>query len=153
MVDVSKLQFLSADEIDKVVAVGSFSIFNGGPSGTSYAGSDSLVQNAIPNPYKKKCMVRYRWKMDSGDWNSMDTIMEYAFRVNATAWGGPISDPIPGTLGAVAIGTNDNQIRFVTVNGHHSDVAYTGTAMSPGPDSFVGYSHTFYFEYALMEID
>ncbi len=146
------LQFISEDEIDKVIAVGTRTITNSGPSGTSYAGSDRIVETPITNPTGKKCLIRYRWKLDNGNFNSPDTKLLGAFTVDATAWGGPVSDPQPKMVAATAMGCSASSIIFRTLNGDHSNVTYTGTAMSPGPDSFSGTSHDFTFEYALVEI-
>lgn len=151
--DVDLLQFVSEDEIDKVVATGSITISNSGPSGTNYATSGRIVENSVPNPYGKKCMVRFRWTNNYIDYNSPDTIIQYAFTVDATAWGGPVSDPIPGVQGAVAAGCSASAIKFRTYNGLHGNVAYTGTAMSPGPDSFSGVPLDFHIEYVLLEVD
>lgn len=152
MINPDILQFVSEDEIDKVVATGTISVVNSGPSGTSYSGSDRIVDGTRTNTYGKKCLVRYRWKIDSGDFNSPDTQLLGSFTVDATAWGGPVSDPLPKTNAATAVGCSATDIVFRTLNGDHGNVTYTGTAMSPGPDSFSGTSHTFTFEYALVEI-
>lgn len=151
--DPDILQFISADEIDKVVATGSIVIANSGPSGTSYATSDRVVESTVPNTYGKKCLVRYRWSIDGVNFNSPQTIMGYDFTIDATAWGGPVSDPQPGVIAATAIGCNASVVKFRTLNGHHGNVTYTGTAMSPGPDSFSGVPHDFTFQYALLEIE
>jgi hypothetical protein len=153
MADINLLEFLSSNEIDKVVQQGDISIVNGGPTGTSYAVSDRIVETSVANNYKKKCLVRFRWSVDGDDFNSSDSVLEYAFVVDTTAWGGPVSDPMPGTLGAVAVGVSADNILFRVLNGHHSNVAYTGSAMSPGPDSFVGYSHTYRIQYAVLELE
>jgi len=150
--DPDILQFVSLDEIDKVVAVGSILISNGGPSGTSYATSGRVVEQVRTNTYGKKCIVRFRWTTNYVDYNSPDAIPGYAFTVDATAWGGPVSDPLPGVHSAVALGCSASQIKFRTYNGLHGNVAYTGTAMSPGPDSFSGVPLDFYIEYALVEV-
>lgn len=150
--NVDVLQFISEDEIDKVLATGTIQIFNGGPSGTSYAGSDNITQQTVTNTTGKKCLIRYRWKIDNENFNSPDTQLLGAFTVDATAWGGPVSDPLPKTVAATAMACTRTLIVFRTLNSDHSNVTYTGTAMSPGPDSFTGSPHTFTFEYALVEI-
>jgi len=151
--NVKKLQFVSLDAIDKVVASGTEVITNNGPSGSSYATSDSIVERTIANPYGKRCLVRFRWKTEDSDFTSPQSIVEYAYTVDATAWGGPVSDPIPGTKAAVSIGISATEIKIRTINGHHSNVAYSGTAMSPGPDIYSAIAHVFTVEYALFEVD
>lgn len=151
--DPNILQFVSDDEIDKVVHTGTIVIANSGPFGSSYATSDRIVETTVPNPYKKKCLIRYRWSIDGVNFNSPETILSYGFTIDATAWGGPVSDPNPGVIGATALYASNEDIGFRTLNGHHGNVTYTGTAMSPGPDSFSPIAHDFTIQYALLEID
>lgn len=153
MIDYDLLEFVSSAEIDKIVDQGDISIVNSGPFGTSYAGSDRIVQIDTPNHYGKPCLVRFRWSIDGNPFNSPETMLSYAFTVDATAWGGPVSDPLPGVVAACAVGVNAGGVLFRTVNGHHTNVAYTGTAMSPGPDNFSPISHTFRIQYVLLELD
>lgn len=151
--DPDILQFISEDEIDKIVAVGNITIANGGPSGTSYATSGRIVESVRTNTYGKKCLVRFRWTVNYIDFNSPDAVLGYTFTIDATAWGGPVSDPQPGVQAAVAVGCSNGQIKFRTYNGLHGNVTYTGTAMSPGPDSFAGVPLDFYIEYVILEVD
>lgn len=153
MINFDLLEFVSSAEIDKVVDQGDITIVNSGPSGTSYAGSDRIVQTSTVNRYGKPCLVRFRWSIDGNPFNSPETMLSYSFTVDATAWGGPVSDPLPGVLAACAVGVNSSGVLFRTINGHHGNVTYTGTAMSPGPDSFTGISHTFRIQYVLLELD
>lgn len=152
-IDRNKLQYLSIDANDKVVYENSITISNSGPSGSNYSTSDKIVSQSIANPYGKKCMVRFKWKLDNDDYNSQDTVLEYSFAIDATAWGGPILPADPGCKGAVSVGISDTEITFRTNNGHHGTVTYTGTAMTPGPDSYTAVPHDFTIEYALYEVD
>lgn len=146
--DVDKLQYYSGYPNDKVVYEGSIVIANSGPSGPTYGGSDKIVVQSTPNPYGKKCMVRFKWKIDSGFFVSQDTVQEYSFAIDATAVGGPVLDGEPGTMGAVAVGTDDDNIYFRVNNGHHGTVVYTF-----GDDVFTAIPHDYTIEYALYEVD
>lgn len=151
--DPDILQLISEDEIDKVVDSGTVVISNAGPTGSSYATADRIVETSVANIYGKKCLVRFKWSIDGSNYNSPQTVLGYSFTVDATAWGGPVSDPLPGVIGAVAVGVSASSVKFRTLNGHHGNVTYTGTAMSPGPDSYTPVSHDFTFKYVLLEID
>ena len=151
--DRDKLQFVTVDPNDKVVYEDEFDFSVSGPSGASYATSDHIYETTIPNPYLKKCMVRFKWCIVGEDYVSQDTIQEYSFAIDATAWGGPVLPADPGCKGAVSMYVDDNLIGFRINNGHHGTVTYTGTAMSPGPDSFTGIDHTYRVKFALYEVD
>lgn len=146
--DRDKLQYYSGDPNDKVVVEGTIDIYNAGPSGPSYATSDSIVSESIPNPHGKKCMVRFKWKIDSEDYVSQDTIQEYSFAIDATFLGGPILPADPGCKGAVSVKVTDTTITFRTNNGHHGTVVYTA-----GDDAYTAVPHTYTIEYALYEVD
>lgn len=146
--DRDTLQFYSGDPIDKIVYQNTRQVYNAGPSGPSYGNSDSIVTETIVNPYGKRCMARFRWRVDAEDWQSQDTVLEYSFSIDATALGGPILPADPGCKGAVAMGVSDGNIFFRTNNGHHGNVVYTA-----GPDVYTPIPHTYTFEYALYEVD
>lgn len=146
--DRDKLQYYSGDPNDKVVYEGTQVVENSGPSGPFYGNSDNITTETIPNPYGKKCMVRFRWKIDNEDYVSQDTVQEYSFAIDATALGGPILPADPGCKGAVAVGVDANNIYFRTNNGHHGTVVYTF-----GDDVYTAIPHDYTIEYALYEVD
>lgn len=145
--DVDKLNFLGTELIDKVVYDNVKSARNSGPSGSSYSSSDNITVVTADNPYGKKCLLNYRWSIDGVNFNSPETILEYSFTVDATALGGPVSQPITGYKAAVAVGCSANTIYFQLFNGWHGNVVYTA-----GADQYTAFPLDFTVEYALKEI-
>lgn len=145
--DITKLNFLGTEPIDKVVFDDKITSRNTGPSGAFYNTSDNIQVVTVDNPYDKKCLVNYRWSIDGVNFNSPETILEYSFTVDARALGGPISDPITGYKAAVAVGVSASSVIFQIFNGYHGDVTYTF-----GNDVYAAFPLDFTVEYALKEV-
>lgn len=146
-----KLNFLGTDPIDKVVVSDALPIRRtvAGPSGHFYTGSDNIQVITADNPYKKKVLCDYKWSVDNGaTFNSPETILKYSFTVDATALGGPVSDPITGFKAAVDVGVDANSVYFQLFNGWHGNVTYT-----LGDDVFSSFPQDFLVEYVLFEVE
>lgn len=148
MANLDLLQFIGKELADKVVGQGSLSIVTSGPSGPLYNTSDQIVQREVANPYGKLCFLRYRWNIDNTEWNAPEYEERYAFTVDASIFGGPVSDPIPGIVGAVAGGVSADNILFEVINGHHGNVTYT-----LGDDLYTPVPHTFNIEWVLFTLE
>lgn len=142
------LEYYSGDAIDKIVYQDTINLSMPAPVGYYYTDSDQIVEQTVPNPYGKACMVRFKWRIDGGNNNAQDAVLQYSFSIDASPLGGPVNPAEPGCLGAVVVGVNATEIRFRAINGHHSNVTYT-----TGADSFTGYAHTFTIDYVLYEVD
>lgn len=139
--DVDILSFISQFPIDKIAWVDSITIVNSGPT---YAGEDlqraKIVSTTKSHPVGRPCFIRARFRLDSGDWQDMNTILYYMFTV--TAFGSVLDNRIA----QMSIGCNATDVYFRTANGHHSDVSGTG------PFSYTTFSHTFEIQYVLYEM-
>lgn len=145
--DYDKILFSTAYPIDKVVASGSDS-FNVNFTVTPfYNNSGTVQQDSIPNTYGKAGLIRFAWSLDNTNFYSPETILEYAFNIDASAIGGPSTNTVNGVEGSVAMASDGGNIYFISYNGHHSNVAFTF-----GNDSYSGINHTFYYKWALFEV-
>lgn len=148
MVDYDKILYSTLYPIDKVVDTGEFSHTLAAPSAAFYNNSDTLKTDTIANPYGKKCMVRFAWSLDNINFYPPETLVEYSFIIDASALGGPSSTPINGTKGAASMGADATSLYFTSLNGYHGNVTYTF-----GNDVFVGIAQTFYYKWAIFEIE
>lgn len=146
--DYDKILFSTAYPIDKVVASGSNS-FNVNFTATAfYNNAGTIQQDTIANPYGKAAFIRFAWSLDNINFYAPETILEYAFNINASAVGGPAVTTVNGVEAAVCMGNDSSNIYFVSYNGHHGNVAFTF-----GNDSYSGINHTFYYKWAMFEVD
>lgn len=147
--DINAAYFDSRFPIDKLVRPPESATFQmAAPAAPFYNDSDNLQTFTLPNPYGKRCLVRYVWNVDGVNDNAPDTILRYAFTVDATAIGGGVSSPNEGIKAACAMGVSDSLLFFQLLNAWHSNVTYT-----LGNDVFTGFAQTFRITYALYEIN
>lgn len=146
--DPDKLNFNGNDPIDKIVYEGTVTGHNSGPSGSSYVGSDNITVVTAQNPYGKRTLCNYKWSIDGTNYNNPQTVLYYSFTVDASFFGGPVSDPIPGTKAGVAVGVGAQTITFQLFNGWHGNVTYTA-----GDDSYTSNPLDFTVKYTLFEVE
>lgn len=142
-----KLRFYSPDSIDKIVAKGK-GVFVVNPGENANSTSARIVESRIPNPYKKRGFVRYRWKTNAIDWQKSSTRVPFGFNFDASPVGGPAFNPLYGLKAAVSVGASDTEIVFRTANGWHNDVTQT-----MGGEVYSPISQTFEIEWALFAIE
>lgn len=147
MVDRTKLNYYSADSIDKIVADGSIVITNDGDTGTDYYWAN-IVTDTDANPYGRAGLIRARWSIDGGvNWQGLDSQIVYAYTVNTEAGdpGHPASTTLGGLDSAISVGCDTDTIYFRTANGKHGTVTGTTTP------SYTPTSRTFIIEYWMYE--
>lgn len=142
-----ELQFYTGDPIDKIVQELTIeNITNNGA--TSSPQKAKIVTKNIVNPYGKKCFVRGRWSIDGGStWNTFTRRPRYNFVFNYSGMFGTFSSDGFGLQAAVSIGVSDSEIKFVTANGYHGDVAQDDVS-----DTYTPISLDFIIEYTLFEV-
>lgn len=145
--DVTKLNFYSGDPIDKGVSSGTVTFTNDGNTGTT-SQIAKIQTDTIPNPYGKKCFVRFVWSLDGKNFNTPDTQFLYGFTIHVTT-PSSTTPPLQGLQAAVSVGASDSTLYFVTGNGFHGNVT---RATSGSADSYTPISQTFTFKYELIEI-
>lgn len=146
--DYDKILFSTQYPIDKVVHTGSGSYTVPFTVTPFYNNSGTLQTDSISNPYGKKAFIRFAWSIDGVNYNAPETKLEYEFNINATAIGGPATNTTNGIAVAAAMGCDASNIYFISYNCHHGNVVYTA-----GDDAYSGSSHTFYYKYALFEVE
>lgn len=142
MADITKLDFLSADPIDKIVATGSVTVTNDGATNQAPQ-TAKIVENSITNPYGKAVFCRYIWSVDGVNFNSPESHLVYTY--TDTTPGG--SSTLAGLQAAVSVGVSSTSIIFRTANGYHGNVSDNGTTYTYTPNS-----QTFTIKYALYEV-
>lgn len=131
MADVEKLQFLSADPIDKIVQQGSITIVNDGDTtGQPLTFQEAkIVEDTVDNEYGRAGLIRASWSTDGGtNYQAMEAQTVYSFTIGA-----PFNVTLPGLDSAISVGCTDGTITFRTANGRHGNVngvtfAYTPTS-------------------------
>lgn len=153
-VDRSKLQFYNVDPIDKVVLTNTAVHSN---TANSYSSSSSaeepVIDNVtIPNPYGKKCFVRYKWSVDGTNFNSQRTNLLYPFTVAVSGAFGNSTGYRVGCKAAVAMWVSDSEIGFQYYNDYHSNQTEVVASDFTSKLTQTGFSLNFTVEYALFEI-
>lgn len=146
--DYDKILFSTQYPIDKVVHSDTKSFSVPFTKTAFYNNSGTLQIDSIANPYGKKALIRYAFSFDGVNYMNPETIYEYAFNIDASALGGPSSNLVNGVVGATSMACDATNIYFASYNGNHGNVTYTF-----GDDSYTGINMTFYFKYALFEVE
>lgn len=130
--DVSFLNILSLDPVDKIVDQDEITIINDGA--TTFPDEARIVTDTKPNPYGKAVFVRARWSVDGGaSWQSIDSRLMFQYDDSGTT--------LYGLRAGISVGCSNASVHFRTANGYHGDVSGTYTPIS----------QTFIIQYALFE--
>lgn len=84
MIDVTKVQFASAFNIDKIAVYSTPDDSSAGvPQNISYSipgsatSTPTVTVHSISNPYGKKCLTSLSWSLDASHWYDQDDTLYY----------------------------------------------------------------------------
>lgn len=146
--DYDKILFSTQYPIDKVVQSDTVSFFVPFTTTAFYNNSGTMQTDRAVNNYGKPCLIRFAWSVDGVNYTNPETVLEYSFNIDAHIIGGPSSNLVNGVAAAASMSCDATGVQFYSYNGSHGNVTYTA-----GNDSYSGINHTFYFKYALFELD